>query len=234
VSTDLSKVEKVLGVEFGTKSLLYEALTHRSYLNENPGWEYSHNERLEYLGDAVLELITTEFLFANYKDYSEGQLTAIRAALVNYQFLAKVAKEMNLDEFIFVSKGEAQDTGKAKEVILANTFESVLGAIYLDKGYDISAKFVKEKVLVSTAEIIEKGLYRDPKSLLQEIIQDRLRVTPTYNVLSESGPDHQKVFKVGVYFNEDLITEGEGLSKQEAEIKAAEKALEKIVADNSA
>lgn len=229
MSTDLSKVEKILGVEFETKSLLYEALTHRSYLNENLGWEYSQNERLEYLGDAVLELITTEFLFSQYKDYSEGQLTAIRAALVNYQFLAKVAKEMNLDEFIFVSKGEAQDTGKAKEVILANTFESVLGAIYLDRGYAESAKFVEQKVLTYTKEIIEKELYRDPKSLLQEIIQDKLRVTPTYNVLSESGPDHQKVFKVGVYFNGDVVTEGEGLSKQEAEIKAAEKALEKLL-----
>ena len=225
---DLSKIEKILDVNFETKSLLYEALTHRSYLNENPDWEYSHNERLEYLGDAVLELITTDFLFSHYKNYSEGQLTAIRAALVNYQFLSKIAKEIHLDDFIFVSKGEAQDIGKAKEVILANTFESVLGAIYLDKGYVESAKFVEQKVLTYTKEIIEKGLYHDPKSLLQEIIQDKLRITPTYNVLSESGPDHQKVFKVGVYSNGDLIAEGEGLSKQEAEIKAAEKALEKI------
>ena len=225
---EIEDFEKNIGIKFENKSLAYEALTHRSYLNENPNWRYSHNERLEYLGDAVLELIVTEFLFSRYKSYSEGRLTAIRAALVNYQFLAKIAKEIKLDKFIFLSKGEAQDTSKAKEVILANAFEAVLGAIYLDKGYQEAAKLVKKKILCHTKEIIEKGLYRDPKSLLQEIIQDKLRVTPTYSVISESGPDHKKIFKVGVYFNGNIFTEGEGSSKQEAEMKAAEKALEKL------
>lgn len=224
---DLKKFEKITGLKFKNIALLYEALTHRSYLNENPSWQYSQNERLEYLGDTVLELIVSENLFSNYPDYPEGQLTAVRAALVNYQFLAKIAKNIHLNDFIFLSKGEAQDMGKAKEVILANAFESVLGALYLDKGYKKSAEFVEKNILIHTKEIIEKELYRDPKSLLQEIIQDELRITPTYNVLSESGPDHQKLFRVGVYFSDKLIAEGEGLSKQEAEVKAAEKALEK-------
>ncbi len=224
---DIASLEKTLDITFNNKDLLYEALTHRSYLNENPSWQYSQNERLEYLGDAVLELIVSEFLFAQYPDYPEGQLTAIRAALVNYQFLAKIAKQIHLDDFIFLSKGEAQDTEKAKEVILANAFEALLGAIYLDQGYQSASEFVKKYVLINTEEIIKKGLYKDPKSLLQEIIQDKLRITPTYHVLSESGPDHQKVFKIGVYFNDDLIAEGEGSSKQEAEVRAAEKALEK-------
>jgi len=224
---DISCLEKKIDITFNNKDLLYEALTHRSYLNENPSWQYSQNERLEYLGDAVLELIVSEFLFAQYPDYPEGQLTAIRAALVNYQFLAKIAKQIYLDDFIFLSKGEAQDTEKAKEVILANAFEALLGAIYLDQGYQAASEFVKKYVLINTEEIIKKGLYKDPKSLLQEIIQDKLRITPTYHVLSESGPDHQKVFKIGVYFNDDLIAEGEGSSKQEAEVRAAEKALEK-------
>jgi len=228
IAMKIEDFEKNIEIEFKNKALLYESLAHRSYLNENPNWQYSHNERLEYLGDAVLELIVSEFLFSRYQNYPEGQLTAVRAALVNFQFLAKIAKNIHLDDFIFLSRGETQDTGKAKEVILANTFEAVLGAIYLDRGYQTASEFVKKRILVNTEEIIEKGLYKDPKSLLQEIIQDRLRVTPTYGVLSESGLDHQKVFKIGVYFNGDLIAEAEGLSKQEGEVKAAEKALEKI------
>lgn len=225
---DFSKLEQKLGIKFKNADLLKEALTHRSYLNENPKWGVPHNERLEFLGDAVLELAATENLFKKYPNSPEGELTSIRAALVNYQMLAQIAKETELNKFILLSRGEAKDTGKAREAILANAFEAVLGAIYLDAGYEAAEKFVRQAVLVHIDEVMEKGLYKDPKSLLQEIVQEKLKVTPIYHVLGESGPDHAKVFKVGVYFNSNLIAEGEGMSKQEAEIESAKNALHQI------
>ncbi|MEK7555344.1 MAG: ribonuclease III [Patescibacteria group bacterium] len=222
---DLSKLEKITGHQFKNKNLLKEALTHRSYLNENPSWGIPHNERLEFLGDAVLELAVSEELFQKYPDYDEGKLTSIRAALVNYQMLAKVAGDIELGKFILLSRGEAKDNGKAREVILANAFESLLGAVYLDGGYSTVKLFIEKAVIVNLPEVFEKELYRDPKSLLQEIIQEKLKLTPNYQVLDEHGPDHQKIFKVGVFFNDKLAAEGEGASKQEAEVEAAKNAL---------
>lgn len=225
MNKDFKGIEEKLGIHFKSGALLKEALTHRSYLNEHPDWPVSHNERLEYLGDAVIELITTDFLFKKFPERQEGELTSFRAALVNYQMMGKVAREITLDAYLYLSKGEAKDSGKAREVILANAFEALIGAVYLDAGYEKTKDFV-ERVLVShLQEVIEEGLYQDPKSLLQEIVQEKLKLTPTYRVLTETGPDHQKKFTVGVFFGDTLSAEGEGTSKQEAESNAARQAL---------
>jgi len=224
----LEKFEKILGIKFKNFNLLKEALTHRSYLNENPHWKFGQNERLEYLGDAVLELAVSEFLFHRYPRYPEGKLTSLRAALVNYKMISKVGKEISLDKFILVSKGEAKDTSKAKEIIIANAFEAVLGAIYLDQGYNVASNFVLQTVIKHLEEVISFGLDKDPKSLLQEIIQEKSKITPVYKVLKEEGPDHKRVFYVGVFLNEEKIATGVGFSKQEAEINAASNALEVI------
>lgn len=227
MEVDFSKLEKNIGITFKKQKLLKEALTHRSYLNENPSWGVPHNERLEYLGDAVLELLVTEYLYAEYPSESEGQLTSLRAALVNYQMLARVAKEFSLEDFILLSRGEAKDTGKAREVILANAFESLIGAVYLDGGYKSAAKVIQRLLLPHLKEVIKEGLYENVKGKLQEVVQEKLKITPTYKLIEETGPDHQKVFKVGVYYEDKLIAEGEGSSKQEAETAAARAALEK-------
>jgi ribonuclease-3 len=224
----LEKFEKILGIKFKNFNLLKEALTHRSYLNENPHWKFGQNERLEYLGDAVLELAVSEFLFHRYPRYPEGKLTSLRAALVNYKMISKVGKEISLDKFILVSKGEAKDTSKAKEIIIANAFEAVLGAIYLDQGYNVASNFVLQTVIKHLEEVISFGLDKDPKSLLQEIVQEKSKITPVYKVLKEEGPDHKRVFYVGVFLNEEKIATGVGFSKQEAEINAASNALEVI------
>ena len=224
---DLSNLEKKIKIEFKNKSLLKEALTHCSYLNENPKMG-PHNERMEFLGDSVLELITSEFLFKKYPDQAEGQLTVLRAALINYQILARVAREIGLENYIFLSKGEAKDTGKGREAILANAFEALLAAIYLDRGYKLSHDFISRFLLPHLDEILKKQLYRDSKSFLQEMIQDKFKVTPTYKVLEESGLDHQKNFRIGVYVGEKLIAEGRGSSKQEAEVNAASQALSSL------
>lgn len=225
---DLSQLENKIGVDFKNKNLLKESLTHRSYINENPNKGLSHNERLEFLGDAVLELAVTENLFSKFPDSPEGELTSIRAALVNYQMLAIIAKNIELDDFILLSRGEAKDVGKAREVILANAFEALLGAIYLDANYDEAKKFIGTFVMSQLQEVVDKKLYQDPKSLLQEIVQDKFKITPTYIVLSERGPDHAKIFQIGVHFGDKLIAEGEGLSKQEAEVEAAKNALHSL------
>lgn len=224
----MEKFENIIGYRFKNKDLLKEALTHRSYLNENTKWGVPHNERMEFLGDAVLELAVSEFLFQKYQRKAEGELTSFRAALVNYQFLAKVASEIELNNFIFLSRGETKDASRAREVILANAMEAVIGAIYLDGGYKAAADFVAKFIAVKIDEIVAKHLYEDAKSMLQEIVQEKLKVTPTYRLLKEWGPDHQKRFRMGVYFGEELIAEGEGDSKQEAEINAAQSALDKI------
>lgn len=222
------QLQEKIDIKFKNQDLLKEALTHRSYLNENTSWHLPHNERLEFLGDAVLELIVTEDLFGRYPKEQEGQLTSLRAALVNYQMLARTAKEIGLENHIMLSRGEAKDSGKAREVILANAMEALIGAIYLDQGYDAVSKFIERFLMPHLEEVIKAGLYKDAKSQLQEIIQERLKLTPSYRVLEESGPDHHKTFRVGVYSGNDLIAEGQGASKQEAETDAAKNALNKL------
>jgi len=222
---NISDLEKRIGVQFKQEPILKEALTHRSYLNEHPDWDVPHNERLEFLGDAVLELIITEHLYERFPEQPEGQLTVFRAALVNYQLLAQVAQEIKLEKHLWMSKGEQADTSKAREVILANAIEAVIGAIYLDQGYEVSKKFVSETVIPHLPDILEKKSYKDAKSELQEIMQEKTKVTPNYKVLAESGPAHRRIFKVGVYVGEKLIGEGDGSSKQEAETAAAKDAL---------
>lgn len=222
---DLSKLEKSLGVEFKNKDLLLQALTHRSYLNENSKFYLDHNERLEFLGDAVLELAVTQYLYKNYEN-PEGELTSWRASLVNSKMLSIVARDLGVNDFLMLSRGEAKDTGRAREYILANAMEAMIGAIYLDQEFDVAEEFIKKYIIPKLPEIIEKELYKDPKSRFQEESQERVGITPTYEVLDEHGPDHAKQFTIGVFLEKDLIAKGEGNSKQEAQEKAAEYALE--------
>ena len=222
----LSELESKIGVEFKDKNILLQALTHRSYLNENTAWKLEHNERLEFLGDAVLELAVTDHLYKNYPN-PEGELTNWRAAIVNANILATISAKFDLNSYILLSRGEAKDTGRARQYILANAMEAVIGAIYLDQGYAAAEDFIKRFIIAELPGIIAQELYRDAKSRLQEEAQERVGVTPTYEVLKESGPDHARSFTVGVYLGKELVAEGEGLSKQEAQQIAAEQALEK-------
>jgi len=217
-------LETKIGVQFKNKDFLLTALTHRSYLNENPSWKLDHNERLEFLGDAVLEMVVTEDLYAKH-DNPEGELTNWRAALVNAVMLAQISTEIDLNDYILMSRGEAKDTGRARQYILANAMEALIGAIYLDQGYAVAAEFIQRYVLKELSRIIEQRLYRDAKSMFQEQAQEKVGITPGYEVLEESGPDHARQFKVGVYLGSELIGEGKGASKQEAQQKAAEAAL---------
>jgi ribonuclease III len=224
----IENLSKKIGVDFNDTNLLRQAVTHRSYLNEHRDYELEHNERLEFLGDAVLELVVTEYLYKNYKN-PEGELTNWRAALVNGEMLAKIAKKLELEKYLMMSKGESKDTGRARQYLLANTFEAIIGAIYLDqkdKGYEKSLIFIEKNVICELPNIIENKLYMDPKSRFQEESQEKVGVTPSYRVISESGPDHDKKFVVGIYLNDEMIAEGEGQSKQEAQRNAAEKGLE--------
>lgn len=221
---DTKDLQKNLKVTFKNPDMLVSALTHRSYLNENRNFSLPHNERLEFLGDAVLELIATRFLYENYP-HPEGELTNFRSALVNYRMLSEISRRMHLEEYLQMSRGEAKDTGRARQVILADALEAVIGAIYLDLGYEAAKEFVEREIIVELPTIINQGAYLDPKSKLQEIVQDKVGVTPAYNVLSDSGPDHDKVFLVGVYLGSKKVGEGAGPSKQEAEVAAAENAL---------
>lgn len=225
---DSTKLQNLISYEFKNGDLLKEALTHRSYLNENPKWPVLHNERLEFLGDAVLELTVTEDLFERFPKEPEGKLTTLRAALVNYQMLAGLSREIKLEKFLLLSRGEAKDVGRAREVILANAMEALIGAIYLDGGYAEAKIFVEKFIFPAVEEILEKELYKDPKSVLQERSQSEKKITPIYKLLNEKGPDHKKIFTVGVYVGDDKVAEGEGLSKQEAEVEAAKKALRKL------
>ena len=226
---NLDSLENKIGFKFNDINLLKEAMTHRSYINENPSWKLPHNERLEFLGDAVLELAVTENLFQRFPEEPEGQLTSIRAALVNYQMLAQVARSVDLENYLLLSRGEKKDVGRAREVILANAMEAVIGAAYLDKNYSEAKKIIDDFVVEpNLKKIIDKELYRDPKSHLQEIVQEKFKTTPTYRVLEEWGPDHKKIFKIGVFFGDKLIAEGEGYSKQESEVEAARAALKTL------
>jgi len=221
---NLSQLEEILNLKFKNQNLLRQALVHRSYLNENPGSFSEHNERLEFLGDAVLELVVTDHLYKTYQK-PEGELTALRASLVNANALSDVAKNIGLNDFLLLSRGEQKDIGKARQYILANAVEAVIGALYIDQGYDSVKKFVSDKILKILPLIIDKKLYRDAKSLFQEESQGRVGITPTYEVLKEWGPDHAKHFTVGVFLGEELVAEGEGTSKQEAQQAAAEEGL---------
>lgn len=220
------ELQKKIGIEFKNTDLLLQALTHRSYLNENTSWPLEHNERLEFLGDAVLELVVTDYLYKNYSN-PEGELTNWRAAIVNAIILSKICGKFDLNDYILLSHGEAKDTGRARQFILANAIEALIGAIYLDQGYEVAEKFIDEFIIVELPNIIEQNLYRDPKSRLQEEAQERVGVTPVYQVLKEWGPDHARNFEVGVYLGSELAGQGEGLSKQDAQQKAAEDALKK-------
>lgn len=224
---DLSIIESKLGVSFKNKDLLTQAFVHRSYLNENPKFGIDHNERLEFLGDAVLELVVTEYLYNNYPN-PEGDLTAWRAALVNAKTLANVADEININQYLYLSRGEAKDTGKARQVILANALEALLGALYLDQGYAAASKFINQYILPKLPSIIEEESYKDSKSRFQEIAQDKKGITPRYSVIKEWGPDHAKNFQIGAFLDDELIAVGEGVSKQDAEQEAAKNALEKM------
>jgi ribonuclease-3 len=224
----LGSLEKIVGHTFKDKDLLKEALTHRSYLNERADWGLPNNERFEFLGDAVLELVVTEELFKRYPEYTEGQLTPIRSALVNYVMMAHIARELGLEQFILLSRGEAKDMGRAREVILANALEAVIGALYLDGGHTSAKKFICAAIMSELDEVMKKGLYKDAKSVLQEKIQETKKITPNYRVMKEIGPDHAKVFTVGVFYGEECIAEGSGQSKQDAEVEAAKAALEQL------
>ena len=222
---DFLKFEEKCGIVFKDKNLLQQAFIHRSFLNENTGMQVSHNERLEFLGDAVLELSVTDYLYKKYPDYAEGDLTAYRSSLVNAVIIAEVAGDIGMNDFLLLSKGEAKDTGKARMYILANTYEAFVGAVYLDRGFDIADSFIKTTLLPKLEQIISQKLWRDAKSHIQEKAQEYVGLTPSYKVMQEAGPDHDKHFTVGIYFGEQLIAQGKGKSKQEAEQKSAQEAL---------
>ena len=223
---NFEKFEKMAGGTFQNKNLLKQAFTHRSYINENRGLMLEHNERLEFLGDAVLELIITDYLYNHLKDSSEGELTSLRSALVNADTCSRVAQTLGVNDFLLLSKGEAKDTGRARQYILANTLEAIIGAIYIDQGYDVAKKFIITHIASLTEEILKGGTWIDAKSLFQENAQERIGLTPIYKTVRESGPDHDKHFVVSVSVGDKLYGEGKGKSKQDAEQEAARAALE--------
>lgn len=223
---DFSSLEQRLELSFTTLDLLIEALTHRSYLNEHREYAGSHNERLEFLGDAVLELAVTDFLFKKFPAKPEGDLTAYRAALVNTVSLAESSSALGISGYLLLSKGESKDTGRARDVILADAFEAIIGAIYLDAGYAAAEAFIAKHLYKKIDDVIAKRSYQDAKSLFQETAQEKRSITPSYETLSEVGPDHDKVFVVGVFIGDTEIARGEGKSKQEAEQAAAQAGLD--------
>lgn len=220
----IEDLAKIIEVKFKDINLLQQALTHRSYLNEHRDYKLDHNERLEFLGDAVLELVVTEYLYKNYKN-PEGELTSWRAALVNGENLAQISKKLGVEKFLLMSKGETKDTGRARQYLLANAMEAIIGSIYLDQGYKKAEEFISKNVIISLDEVLKNKSYMDSKSYFQEKAQDVARVTPIYKVLEEKGPDHDKHFVVGVYLNDELVAKGEGNSKQEAQREAAKNGL---------
>lgn len=226
IPESLERLEKILGVAFRDRNHLLTAITHRSYLNEHREATQEHNERYEFLGDAVLELVVTDFLFKKYPEKPEGELTALRAALVNTVSLADISATLGVNDFLLLSKGEERDTGRARQYILANTFESIVGALYLDQGYDAAGDFIARNLFDRTDTIAEKRLWQDAKSKFQELAQENVSITPNYETLSQTGPDHDRVFTVGAFLGSEKIAEGKGRSKQEAEQAAAVKALE--------
>lgn len=221
----MEDIEKKINVKFSDPDLLKQAFTHRSYLNENRGLGLEHNERLEFLGDAVLELAVTKFLYDKFPEKPEGELTLYRAALVNTNSLSEVSSTLGLNDHLLLSKGEEADTGRARHFILADVFEAVIGAIYLDQGYDAAQKFIEANLFEKIDDVIAKKAWIDSKSLFQEKAQETMGETPMYKTLSEEGPDHDKKFIVAVYVGKEEMGQGEGKSKQDAEQEAAENAL---------
>lgn len=224
--TALKAFEERAGVVFKNPALLETAFTHRSYLNEAHVPSREHNERLEFLGDAVLELAVTDYLFRAYPAHAEGDLTSYRASLVNAVTLSAIAEDLGMNECLLLSKGEARDTGRARSTILANTFEAVVGALYLDQGYAAASDFVTRHVAPRIGDVLANGAWRDAKSTFQEFAQEKYGVTPTYATVSAEGPDHDKHFVVSVSVGDVVVAEGEGKSKQEAEQDAAQRALD--------
>jgi len=225
---DIMALEKAIGIIFKNKDLLKQSVVHRSYLNEHSKFPLNHNERLEFLGDAVLELSVTEYLYNTFPDTPEGDLTSWRASLVNAKMLSAIANELDIEAFLHLSKGESKDSNsKARQYILANAMEAVIGAIYLDQGFAAAKKFIAKQIICKLEGILSDKLYLDPKSKFQEKAQEAYGITPHYKVLSESGPDHAKVFEVGLYLSEEMIAKGKGTSKQEAQVDAAQKGIRK-------
>lgn len=224
--TLLSNFESELGVSFKDTSILERAFIHRSYLNEHPKTGLEHNERLEFLGDAVLELVVTDYLYTNYSN-PEGDLTNWRSALVKTESLSAVAKKLDLDRFLKLSKGEAKGNDRSRALIHANAVEAMIGALYLDQGYDKARQFVMDHIISTLPTILAEGSWVDPKSKFQELAQEKEGFTPHYKVLEESGPDHDKVFLVGVFVGDRLCGKGQGSSKQAAQQQAAAAALKK-------
>ncbi len=223
-----AELEAKIEIKFGDPALFDVAFTHKSYINEHRDENLKDNERLEFLGDAVLELAATNHLFYNYPDKPEGEMTAYRSALVKGKHLAKVAKNLDLGKYLFLSHGEEKSGGREKNYILANTVEALIGAIYIEQGYDTAEKFIKKFIIAEIDTIIEQGLHIDPKSQLQEMAQDKEDFTPYYELVANDGPDHDKQFTMGVYINDKIIAEGTGSSKQKAENSAAENALKAL------
>lgn len=223
---DISARAAALNLNFNNPALLEEALTHRSYLNENKDAK-AHNERMEFLGDAVLELAVTRFLYDKFPTKPEGDLTAFRSALVNTVSLAESAESIGLGNHLFLSKGESKDTGRARQIILANAFEALLGALYLDQGFDAAESFVAMHLYPKIEKVVSERSWQDAKSRYQELSQERHGITPVYRTIKEEGPDHDKRFTVGVFLGDEKVAEGEGQAKQEAEQAAARAALDK-------
>ena len=226
MTKEFATFEEKIGVTFTNQMLLRQAFTHRSYLNEHRGEVHGHNERLEFLGDAVLELISTHFLYTRFPEKDEGELTAYRAALVNAVILSEIAAGIEMNDYLLLSRGEAKDQGRARGVLLANAFEALIGAIYLDQGYDAAQTFIERFLLPQIEDILARRLWQDAKSTLQEKVQEHQGVTPSYQVLKETGPDHDKHFIVGVFAKDEQLAQGEGKSKQEAEQSAARAAID--------
>ncbi len=222
---NISEFEKKIGIDFKDKELLKKAFIHRSFTNEKAGKGLEHNERIEFLGDAVLELSATEFLYKKFPSETEGVLTAYRSALVNTDSLSLHAKKLDINNFLMLSKGEKTSV-KGRDHLLANAFEAVVGAIYLDKGFERADKFLKENLFDYIDEIIEKKLYKDPKSYFQEQAQEFAKITPEYKLVGHEGPDHDRFFVMAVYLKNEKVAEGKGASKQKAEVDAARNALE--------
>jgi ribonuclease III len=225
MNIDFAKFQKETGLQFKDEALLTQAFVHRSYINENKSSGLSHNERLEFLGDAVLELVITDFLYKKYTDKTEGDLTAYRSALVNAVTCSGIATKLGMSDYLLLSKGESKDVGRARQYILANALEALIGAIYLDQGLDKAKDFIEQNFVPLIDTIISEGSHVDAKSLFQEKAQEFDGVTPSYKTVKETGPDHEKKFTVGVYVGKELISQGTGESKQDAEQNAAKEAL---------
>lgn len=220
---ELEQLEESLGIKFKEPKLLRTATTHRSYLNENKNIK-EHNERLEFLGDAVLELVVTEFLYKSYSN-PEGDLTNWRSALVKTETISEVAKELEVEKYLLMSRGESQSFGRSRMLILANSFEAIVGAIYLDQGFEVVREFIYKNLIVKLDRILEEKLYIDPKSRFQELVQEKEGITPHYEVISAEGPDHNKIFTIGAYVGSTQWGIGVGTSKQAGQQNAAANAL---------